>query len=57
MAEGVVCRVRIRNKPERIDAAIEMDGTATEVRDARLEDLFRALKEAERLSLLSRGTG
>jgi hypothetical protein len=54
LAGGVVCRVRILKKPDRIDATIEVDGTTTEVRDASLEDLFVVVEEAERLS---RGDG
>jgi len=50
LAEGVVCRLRIL-LTERIDATIELDGTATEVQDVCLEDLFGMLEEAERLSL------
>jgi hypothetical protein len=50
LAGGVVCRVQILKKPERIEAAIELDGTTTELRDASLEELFVALEEAERLS-------
>jgi hypothetical protein len=56
LAEGVVCRIRIL-KTERIDATIELDGTTSEVRDACLEDMFVALEEAERLSLLSKRDG
>ena len=50
LAEGVVCRLRIL-LTERIEATIELDGTATEVQDVCLEDLFGMLEEAERLSL------
>ena len=50
VAEGVVCRVRILKKPERMDATIELDGTTTEVRDACLKELLVAIEEAERLS-------
>jgi hypothetical protein len=50
LAEGVVCRLRIL-KTDRIDATIELHGTATEVQDVCLEDLFGMLEEAERLSL------
>jgi hypothetical protein len=57
LAEGVVCRVRILKKPERIEATIELDGTATEVCDACLEDLFRVLEKTERSSLLSHRDG
>jgi hypothetical protein len=50
LAEGVVCRVRVLKKSDRIDATIELDGTATEVQDVCLEDLFGVLEGAERLS-------
>lgn len=50
LAEGVLYRVRILIA-DRVDATIELDGTATEVHDACLEDLFEVLEEAERLSL------
>ena len=46
---GVVCRVRVL-VADRVHATIEMDGTVSGVRDARLEDLFGALEEAEGLS-------
>jgi len=49
VAGGVLCRVRVR-LADRLHATIEMDGQATEVRDACLEDLFGALEEAEGLS-------
>jgi hypothetical protein len=49
LAEGVVCRARLL-LTERIDATIELDGTATEVQDVCLEDLFEVLEGAERLS-------
>jgi hypothetical protein len=50
LAEGVVCRVLVLKKPDRIDATIELDGTATAVQDVCLEDLFEVLEGAERLS-------
>jgi hypothetical protein len=50
LAEGVVCRVRVLKKSDRIDATIELDGTTSEVRDACLEELFVILEDAERLS-------
>ena len=50
LAEGVVCRVRVLKKTDRIDATIELDGTATEVQDVCLEELFEVLEGAERLS-------
>ena len=49
VAGDVLCRVRVR-LADRLHATIEMDGQATEVRDACLEDLFGALEEAEGLS-------
>ncbi len=45
----MVCRVRVL-VADRVHATIEMDGTVSAVRDARLEDLFGALEEAEGLS-------
>ena len=50
LAEDVVCRMRILKKPDRIDATIELDGTTSEVQDVCLEDLFKVLEGAERLS-------
>jgi len=50
LAEGVVCRVRILKEPDRIDATIELDATTSEVQDICLEDLFKVLEGAERLS-------
>jgi hypothetical protein len=50
LAGGVVCRVLVLKKPDRIDATIELYGTTSELRDACLEDLFGVLEEAERLS-------
>ena len=47
---GVVCRVWVLKKPDRIDATIELDGTTSEVQDICLEDLFKVLEGAERLS-------
>lgn len=49
LPDGVLCRIRIL-KTGRLDATIELDGTTSEVRDARLEDLFEALGRAEELS-------
>src|SRR5215212_1104888 len=43
LAEGVVCRVRILKKPNRVDATTELYGTTSELRNASLEDLFVAL--------------
>jgi hypothetical protein len=53
LAEGVVCRVRILKKPDRIDANIEVDGTTSERRDPCLEDLLKVLEKAERPSPLT----
>jgi hypothetical protein len=53
LAEGVLCRVRIL-LADRVDAKIELDGTASEVHDVCLEDLFEVLEEAE---MLSQGDG
>jgi hypothetical protein len=50
LAGGVVCRVLVLKKPDRIDATIELYGTTSELRDACLEDLLGVLEEAERLS-------
>ena len=50
LAGGVVCRVLVLKKPDRIDATIELYGTTSELRDACLEELFGVLEEAERLS-------
>ena len=49
LAGGVVCRVLVLKKPNRIDATIELYGTTSELRDACLEDLFGVLEEAEGL--------
>jgi hypothetical protein len=54
---GVVCRVRVLKKPDRIDVTIEVDGTTSEIRDPCLEDLFGVLEEAERLSQGKRNSG
>jgi hypothetical protein len=53
LAEGVLCRIRIL-LADRVDAKIELDGTASEVHDVCLEDLFEVLEEAE---MLSQGDG
>jgi hypothetical protein len=52
---NVLCRVRVR-LAERVDAVVEADGEATEVRDAGFDDLFAALEGAEGL-LHKRGGG
>ena len=49
LAEGVLCHVRIL-LADRVDAKIELDGTASEVHDVCLEDLFEVLEGAEMLS-------
>ncbi|MBA2783429.1 MAG: hypothetical protein H0T74_11015 [Rubrobacteraceae bacterium] len=46
---GVLCRVQLLDTG-RMDATIELDGTASEVHDVCLEDLFEVLEEAESLS-------
>ena len=48
--DSVVCRVRVLKTTERMDAAIELDGATSELRDISLDELFAALEEAERLS-------
>ena len=48
LAEGVLCRVRIL-LADRVHAKIELDGTASEVHDVCLEDLFEVLEETEML--------
>jgi hypothetical protein len=57
LAEGLVSRVRILKKPDRIDATIEVDGAISELHDVCLDELFAALEEAEMLALLSQGDG
>ena len=57
LAGGVVCRVRILKKPDRIDATIELDGRISEVRDAYLADLFVTLEDTERLPSQGDGGG
>lgn len=46
VGDGLVCRVRLR-VAGRVDAAVEMDGAVSEIRDASLEDVFSALDAAE----------
>ncbi len=53
LAEGVLCCARIL-LADRVDAKIELDGTASEVHDVCLEDLFEVLEETE---MLSQGDG
>ena len=48
LPDGVLCRVRMLTT-ERVDAMVEMDGTVSEVRDVRFEDLFGVLEKAEAL--------
>ena len=55
--DGLVCRVQVLKTTERMDAAIELGGATSELRDISLEELFAALDEAEMLSLLSQGDG
>jgi hypothetical protein len=49
LPDGVLCRVRMLIT-ERLDATVELDGTASEVRDVLFEDLFEVLEKAEALS-------
>jgi hypothetical protein len=49
LPDGVLCRVRMLTT-ERLDATVELDGTASEVRDVLFEDLFEVLEKAEALS-------
>jgi hypothetical protein len=49
LPDGVLCRIHIL-KAGRLDATIELNGTASEVRDVRFEDVFEALEKAEGLS-------
>jgi hypothetical protein len=49
LPDGVLCRVRMLTT-ERVDATVELDGTASEVRDVLFEDLFEVLEKAEALS-------
>lgn len=55
--DSVVCRVSVLKTTDRLDATIEMDGTTSEVHDARLEDVFEVLEKAERLSSQGDGGG
>jgi hypothetical protein len=48
LPDGVLCRVRMLTT-ERVDATVELDGTASEVRDVLFEDLFEVLVKAEAL--------
>jgi hypothetical protein len=57
VSDGVVCRVRILKKTDRIDATIELDDAISELHDVCLDELLAALEEAERLSLLSQWDG
>jgi hypothetical protein len=49
LPDGVPCRIQLLDIG-RMDAKIELDGTASEVCDVSLEDLFGALEKAEGLS-------
>lgn len=49
LPDGVVCRIRLL-KTDRIDAAIEVGGVASEVHDVCLEELYGVLERAESLS-------
>ena len=46
LPDGVLCRIRLLDTG-RMDATIELDGTASEVHDVSLEALFEVLEEAE----------
>jgi hypothetical protein len=48
LPDGVLCRVRMLTT-ERVDATVELDGRASEVRDILFEDLFEVLEKAEAL--------
>ena len=47
--DGLVCRVQVLKTTERMDAAIELDGATSDLRDISLDELFAALEEAEGL--------
>ena len=49
LPDGVLCRVRML-ATERVDATVELDGTASEIRDVLFEDLLAVLEEVEALS-------
>jgi hypothetical protein len=49
LPDGVLCRIQLLDTG-RMDATIELDGTASEVQDVSLEDLFEVLEEVEGLS-------
>ncbi len=49
LPDGVLSRIQLLDTG-RLDATIELDGTASEVHDVCLEDLFEVLEEAESLS-------
>lgn len=55
LPDGVLCRIKILDTG-RMDAAIELDGSDSEVNDVSLEDLFAVLERAESL-LLGGGSG
>jgi hypothetical protein len=54
VAGGVVCRVRVR-LADQVDALVESGGAVSEVRDAGLDDLLRALEGVEGLLARRRG--
>ncbi|MDQ3603655.1 MAG: hypothetical protein M3385_07340 [Actinomycetota bacterium] len=49
LPDGVLCRIQLLDTG-RMDATIELDGTASEVHDVCLEDLFEVLEETESLT-------
>jgi hypothetical protein len=49
LPDGVLCRVRMLTTG-RVDATVELDGRASEVRDVLFEDLFEVLEKADALS-------
>ena len=49
LPDRMLCRIQILDTG-RMDAAIELDATVSEVNDVSLEDLFAVLEEAESLS-------
>jgi len=49
LPDGVLCRIRLLDTSG-VDATIEVEGTASELQDVSLEDLFEVLEEAEGLA-------
>ena len=47
--DDLVCRVQVLKTTERMDAAIELGGTTSELGDISLDELFAALEEVEGL--------